>query len=102
MRNEYESRYENEMQEERIERPRSSSRRRTSDDTEKKKAVRIINTNLLNVRSTPENVGTGNIIGQLKGGQKITVLEKEGEYYRIKHGKDNDDAYILSKFCEEI
>lgn len=100
MRSDYETRYDNEMREERVERPRSSSRRRMTDDTEKKKLVKIVNTKLLNVRSTPENSGTGNIVGQLKGGERVTVLGKEGEYYKIKHGKD--DAYILSNFCEEV
>lgn len=100
MRNEYESRYENEMQEERVERPRSSSRRRTSDDTEKKKRVKIINTKLLNVRSTPEDEGTKNIIGQLKAGETVEVVKREGDYYKIPYKKGH--AYIHSKFCEEV
>lgn len=98
MRNEYESRYD-EVPVERTERPRSS-RRRASDDTEKKKLVKIINTKLLNVRSTPEVDGTRNIIGQLKNGEKVSVLGRDGNYYRITYKEK--EAYILSKFCEEI
>lgn len=100
MRNDYPNYEEMNERETRVERPRSSSRRRASDDTEKKKVVKIINTKLLNVRSTPEDDGTRNIIGQLKAGETVDVVKREGDYYKIPYKKGH--AYIYSKFCEEI
>lgn len=84
---------------EKEEKPRSSAKRRTTDETVKKK-VKIINTKLLNIRRTPDNVGDVNIITQLKEGEVVTTFGKENGYYKIKY--KGEDAYILSDFCEEV
>ena len=51
-------------------------------------------TNYLNVRSTPENAGNGNIIGQLPGRAAGEILETLDGWYRIRSG--NITGYISS------
>lgn len=81
------------------EKPKSSAKRRITDETVKKK-YKICNTKLLNVRSSPENVGNDNIITQIKEGDIVVTFGKENGYYKIKY--KGEDAYILSDFCEEV
>lgn len=81
------------------EKPRSSAKKKITEETVKKK-VRICNTKLLNVRSTPENAGNDNIVAQLKENDVVITFGKENGYYKIKH--KGDSAYILSDFCEEV
>lgn len=88
-----------ETEEKKEERPRSSAKRKTADETAKKKMT-VFNTKLLNVRSTPENAGDDNIVGQLKENDIVETLGKENGYYKIKYKRE--DAYILSDFCKEV
>lgn len=88
-----------ETEEKKEERPRSSAKRKTADETAKKKMT-VFNTKLLNVRSTPENAGDENIVGQLKENDVVETLGKENGYYKIKYKRE--DAYILSDFCKEV
>lgn len=81
------------------EKPRSSAKRKTADETVKKK-ITVCNTKLLNIRRTPENDGDKNIVGQLKENEEVETFGKENGYYKINH--KGEDAYILSDFCKEV
>lgn len=86
-------------EEKKEEKPRSSAKRKTADETVKKK-IAVCNTKLLNIRRTPENAGDENIVGQLKENEEVETFGKENGYYKIKH--KGEDSYILSDFCKEV
>lgn len=54
--------------------------------------VRFVNVDLLNVRSTPEEV-IGNVIDQLKKDTKVNVIEEIDDFSKIGEGR-----YVMSKF----
>lgn len=54
--------------------------------------VKIVDTTLLNVRSTPDTYSR-NVIGQLAKGTKVNVIREVGEFSQI-----GDNKFVMTKF----
>ena len=54
--------------------------------------VKIVDTDLLNVRSTPDTYSR-NVIGQLTKGTKVNVIREIGEFSQI-----GDNKFVMTKF----
>lgn len=54
--------------------------------------VKIVNTDLLNIRSTPDTYSR-NVIGQLTKGTKVNVIREIGEFSQI-----GDNKFVMTKF----
>ncbi|OEH92184.1 N-acetylmuramoyl-L-alanine amidase [Bacillus solimangrovi] len=57
----------------------------------------IITGNNLNVRSSPAT--TGNVYGKLNYGDEVTILERAGEWYKIRYGDKN--AYVHGNYVKK-
>lgn len=58
----------------------------------------IVTKKYVNVRRYPSK--TGEVLGRLQLNNKVEIIDKDGDYYRIKY-KNYPEAYIATQFVEE-
>ncbi|MCY7492437.1 N-acetylglucosaminidase [Bacillus safensis] len=63
-------------------------------------ATSTVNTDGLNVRSTPDSSSASNIVAQLNKGAKVKQLGKEGNWIRINLGWRNASAAEVQKYVD--
>lgn len=59
-----------------------------------------VNTNRLNVHSSPDASSTNNLVGQLAGGAQVAVVGTQGEWYLIEY--QGQPAYIKASFTTPL
>lgn len=81
----------------------SPIQRETQEDGHSKPPIRngeVINSRIVNVRESPSS--SAPVIQILDRGDVVKILDKVGEYYKIKIKDDGRIGYIFLDFCKEV